>query len=113
MKVIAFGAIVISFLFIFNMNLVGLMIFLILTLTIPFTIYMLYVLHRYHKTGWIVGFLILMSISFIPPYLITGYNLFMMAFQFTPLLFFVLYTFLLRMKVGEWIIETEYELDRN
>lgn len=110
-KMIAFAVVVVSFLFIFNMNLVGIVLFTISVMAIPFSFYMLFVLYTYNKIGWVIGFIIWMSLSFLPFFLMTPENLFSVAAKFAPLLFFVLYTMLLKMKVGEWLIESGYELE--
>lgn len=110
-KMISIGIVGISFLFIFSMNFVGIVIFMITALAIPFSLYMLFIFYTYNKISWIFGFIIWMSISFIPSFLISNDNLFLIAAKFAPLLFFVLYTMFLKMKVGEWLIESGYELE--
>lgn len=110
-KMIAVAIVGVSFLFILNMNLIGIVVFMISAMAIPFSFYMLFVLYSYKKTGWIFGFIIWMSISFLPFFLMANENLLLIAAKLAPLLFFVLYTMLLKMKVGEWLIESGYELE--
>ncbi len=105
---ISVGLVAISLVFIMNMNLVGLMLILITALAIPFSIYMLYILYLYDKKSWIYGFLIGLSISFLPIVTLSNENVLLIATKFAPLLFFVLYNMSLKMKVGEWLIEEEF-----
>lgn len=108
-KAISVGVVGISFLFIFSMNLVGIVVFMILALAIPFSVYMLFVLYKYEKKGWIIGFLIWMSISFMPLIFMSNDNLVSIVLDFLPLLFFALYAMILKEKVGEWLLEMDFE----
>lgn len=110
---IGVGLIVLSILFIANMNLVGLMLFAITILAIPFSMYMVYVLYLYDKKGWIYGFLIMMGISFLPLLLVSNEGLLFTFLKFTPLLSFVLYNMALKFKVGEWLMEIDFEQGRS
>lgn len=105
---ISVGLVVISILFIFKMNLVGLMLFLFTILAILFSIYMLTILYLYDKKSWIYGFLIGMAISFLPMLFFSNKNILIIVIKFAPLLFFVIYNMFLKMKVGEWLIEKEF-----
>lgn len=103
----------ICFLFIFSMNLAIVSLFLISVLAIPFSLYMLFVLYKYEKIGWIAGFIIWIGISFLPRFFISVDNLFLIVIKYLPLIFFVLYAILLKEKVGEWIIEMKFERESN
>lgn len=105
---VSVGLVVISLLFIMNMNLVGLMLLLITALAVPFSIYMLYVLYLNDKMSWIYGFFVGLGLSFLPIFFFSNANLLLISTRFAPLLFIVLYYMSLKMKVGEWLIEKEF-----
>ena len=88
--------------------LVGLLPFGISLFVIPFTIYLIAVLYKNNKNGWIVGFFIWIGISFLPYFLMSNDNLLLIALKFAPILFFFLYLMVLKEKVGEWLIEEDY-----
>lgn len=108
-KAITTAILGVGFLFIFSMNLAALTSILITILAIPFSFYMLFVLYQYDKKSWIAGFLIWMGISFIPFFFLTPGNMFLIILRFAPLLFFMLYTMILKEQVGEWLIDLEFE----
>lgn len=112
-KAIATGLVVFSILFILNMNLVGLMFLLITALAVPFSIYMMFVLYLYDKKGWIYGFLIVMGVSFLPLIILSNEPLILIFLKFAPLLTFVLYNMALKFKVGEWLMEINFEQGRS
>lgn len=98
-----------SFLFIFSMDLAGFTFYVVSVLAILFSVYMLVVLYKFEKNGWIFGFLIWMGISFIPVLFMTGHNLLTIILQYAPLLFFALYALALKEKVGEWLLDLDFE----
>lgn len=108
-KTIPTAVIGIGFLFIFSMDIATVSLLLVTILAIPFSVFMIVVLYRHQKRTWITGFFIWMGISFIPLLFLENKNLFFVVLKFAPLLFFVLYTMLLRERVGEWISEIEFE----
>jgi hypothetical protein len=110
---IAVGLVIISILFILNLNLVGLMVMMITVLAIPFSIYMMFVLYLFDKKGWIYGFLILMGVSFLPFLFFSNENFLLIFIKFAPLLTFVLYNMALKFKVGEWLMEINFEKERS
>jgi len=106
---IGYGVLFFSIVFFFYMNLVWLISILIIALAIPFSLYMMIVLYRYDKKGWIYGFILLMVISFLPMFVFSGEHLLFIALKFAPLLMFILYNMALKIKAGEWLIEREFE----
>ncbi|MDZ7719411.1 MAG: hypothetical protein U5K72_11400 [Balneolaceae bacterium] len=106
---IGYGVLIFSIVFFFYMNLVWLMSILLIMIAIPFSLYMMIVLYKYDKKGWIYGFLILMGFSSVPLLFFPNDNLLLIAFKFAPLLAFVLYNMTLKMKVGEWLMEMDFE----
>ena len=112
-KAISVGILGIGFLFIFSIDLAALTLFLVTVLAVPFSVYMLLVLYKYGKTKWVIGFVVWMSISFIPLLFMSGDSLLFIALKFSPLLFFVLYTILLKEKTGVWLLEIDFEEEVN
>jgi hypothetical protein len=95
------------------MNLATFTLILVSIIALPFSLYMLFVLYRYEKKGWIIGFVVWMGISFIPFFFLPNNNLLLIALKFSPLLFFVFYTIVLKEKVGEWLMKMEFEKQKN
>lgn len=98
----------ISILMIFNTNMIHILIRIIQAAVILFTPYMLYVLYINEKKGWIFGFLIWMGISFLPLLFLTAESLIAIVLYYTPLFFYFLYCWVLKMKVGEWLLEENF-----
>lgn len=102
----------VSFAFIINPGVFWLILKIIIVACFLFVPYMLYVLYLYEKKSWIIGFVIWMFAAYIPSIFFTvessapGFLL-----SYLPLLFFLLYCWLLNQKTGEWIIEAEYWRD--
>lgn len=86
---------------------VGLLVILI-ALAIIFAPYVLYVLFRNHKHGWLVFFAILVGIPAGLAFLRTGNLVLDTGLHFLPLLTFYLYCFLLRLAADDWISEVSY-----
>lgn len=68
-----------------------------------FAPYMLYVLYRNGKRGWLVTFGIVVGIPVVLAFVPTGSDIFNAMLRFLPLLTFYFYCYMLRFSVGEWI----------
>ncbi len=81
-------------------------IILVLTLlAIVFTPFMLYVLHRNRKYGWIFSFAVLVGGPTILAFVPTGSIVLNTALHFLPLITFYLYCYVLRFSTSEWITD--------
>ncbi len=81
----------------------GILMALLIPLAIIFAPYVLYVLFRNHKYGWLVFFAVLVGIPTGLAFLSTGNFVLDTGLHFLPLLTFYLYCFLLRLAVDDWI----------
>jgi hypothetical protein len=75
----------------------------LILLAIVFAPYMLYVLYKNRKHGWLVAFAIMVGIPLPFAFLSTGSVIIDTGLHFLPLLTFYFYCYLLRFSVGEWI----------
>jgi hypothetical protein len=108
-KKISGALIAVTFLiFFFSLNYI---LFIISLAVFLFTIYMLSVLYRYKKFGWITAFVILMSGSFILSLFSEQGSTMSVIVSYLPLLSFFLYCTILKVQVREWVLELEYERD--
>lgn len=89
----------------------GTLVLLLSIIIIPFTLYLLFVLYRYQKINWIIGFFVWMGISFLPIIFMSPGSALFIAFKFAPLLFFILYCMLLKEKTGAWLMDMDFERD--
>ena len=77
-----------------------------------FAPYLLYVLYRVKKYGWIAFFFAFVLLPYILSRLIPMGSLLSVIFNAFPLLIFLIYTFLLKMAIPEWIGEINAKLSR-
>lgn len=81
---------------------------ILIPLAVIFAPYVLYVLYRNHKNGWLVFFAILVGIPTVLAFLSTGNFVLDTGLHFLPLLTFYVYCFLLRLAVDDWISDVSY-----
>lgn len=74
-----------------------------------FTLYMLMVLYKYEKFGWLIGFAILMAASYALSRYSGSQTIFGVIMNYLPLLSFFLFCTVLKIQAGEWVSELEYE----
>ncbi len=72
-------------------------------LAIVFGPYVLFVLYKNGKRGWLITFAVMVGIPIPFAFLSTGNIVLNAILHFLPLLTFYLYCYLLRFSVGEWI----------
>jgi hypothetical protein len=84
----------------------GIILLCLILLAILFTPYMLFVLYKNRKHGWLLLFAIIVGIPILPAFLSTGNFVLNVMMHFLPLLAFYLYCFLLRFSVDDWISDT-------
>lgn len=82
---------------------------------ILFTPFMLFLLSRAGKTGWLVTFGIMVVLPFIAFLIFGRHSGYLGVLLLMPLCFFYLYTFLLRLTVNDWVNELrakeQYQLE--
>lgn len=76
---------------------------LLFVLPILFAPYVLFVLYRNGKRGWLITFAVMVVIPILFAFLSTGNIVLDTGLHLLPLLTFYLYCYLLRFSVGEWI----------
>ncbi|MCZ7602553.1 MAG: hypothetical protein C4543_05270 [Ignavibacteriales bacterium] len=85
-------------------------IFLVTIAAIIFTPFMLYVLYKENKNGWIVFFIILVVIPFILSTILHFTVTFIFPWYLIVLVIFYFYCFLLRLEVNNWMRERRSRL---
>ncbi|WKZ69440.1 MAG: hypothetical protein QY331_15875 [Melioribacteraceae bacterium] len=85
-------------------------IFLVTIAAIIFTPFMLYVLYKENKNGWIVFFIILVVIPFILSTIFHFTVSFVFPWYLIVLVVFYFYCFLLRLEVNNWMRERRSRL---
>lgn len=85
-------------------------IFLVTIAAIIFTPFMLYVLYKEKKNGWIIFFVILVVIPFILSTILHFTVTFIFPWYLIVLVLFYFYCFLLRMEVNNWMRERRLKL---
>lgn len=75
----------------------------VVILALVFAPYMLYVLYKNGKRGWLVTFAAVVGVPIVLAFIPTGSRFFGIFLDFMPLLAFYFYCYLLRFSVGEWI----------
>lgn len=68
-----------------------------------FTPFMLFVLYKEDKKGWLIFFFILVGVPVALTFISTGSELLDQILDFAPLLAYLFYCYLLRFSVREWI----------
>jgi hypothetical protein len=87
-------------------------IFLLVIAAIIFTPYMLFVLFKEKRFGWITFFLILVILPMILLFLFFRHIDNFIYFFIIPLAFYYFYCFLLKMTVAEWVEEKSWKIQR-
>jgi len=80
-----------------------LVLIILIVLAIAFAPYVLYVLYRSNKTGWILFFFIIVGLPLVFVFINTGIEVLNTFLRFMPPLAFYFYCFLLRLSVNEWL----------
>lgn len=93
-------------------NTVWAMLFIFVAAAVLFMPYMLYVLYKLDKKGWIIFFNILVILPLLVIVVFLNDLLFFAALVQIPLLLFYFYCFLLRFPVNEWTKEMEWKILR-
>jgi predicted neutral ceramidase superfamily lipid hydrolase len=83
--------------------------YIIIAATILFTPYMLYVLIKERKYGWIVIFFSMVVLPYPVIYLIIGEYILLTAWLLLPVIPFYLYCFLIKFSVDDWLKEYNWE----
>jgi len=83
--------------------------YIIIIAAILFTPYMLYVLIKERKYGWIAIFFFMVVLPYPVVYLIIGDYIFLSAWLLLPIIPFYLYCFLVKFSVDEWLREYNWE----
>ncbi len=94
---------------IFILNFWPINLYVIVGAAILFTPYMLYVLFKERKYGWIVIFFLMVVLPYPVIYLIIGEYILLTAWLLLPVIPFYLYCFLIKFSVDEWIREYNWE----
>lgn len=93
----------------------GIVLAILILLAVLFAPYMLFVLYRNGKRGWLIFFAVIVGIPIALAFLSTGNPGMDTALHFLPLLTFYLYCFILHYTVDEWISDAsptgELEID--
>ena len=84
-------------------------IYLIVIAAILFTPYMLFVLFKEKKYGWITFFFLLVVLPYPVTFLIIGDYILLPAWLLLPIIPFYLYCFLIKYSVSEWLKEYNAE----
>lgn len=98
-----------SVLFLFSFF-AGFLIFFLIAAAIVFTPFMLFVLYKENKKGWIVFFFILIVIPFILSTIFHFTFSFVFPWHLIVLVLFYFYCFLLRIEVNNWMRERRSKL---
>ena len=83
--------------------------YIIIAAAILFTPYMLYVLIKERKYGWIVIFFLMVVLPYPIIYLIIGEYILLTAWLLLPVIPFYLYCFLIKFSVDDWLREYNWE----
>jgi len=83
--------------------------YIIIAAAILFTPYMLYVLIKERKYGWIVIFFSMVVLPYPVIYLIIGEYILLTAWLLLPVIPFYLYCFLIKFSVDDWLREYNWE----
>lgn len=98
-----------SVLFLFSFF-AGFLIFFLIVAALVFTPFMLYVLYKENKNGWIVFFFILIVVPFILSIIFHLTVSFVFPWYLIVLALFYFYCFLLRIEVNNWMRERRSKL---
>jgi hypothetical protein len=99
------GLLVVGYLLLFFSLGVFIIIVIFTLASILFSPYLLFVLIREHKIGWIYFFIIIVVVPILATFILYYFNENLSHLLFLPLLLFYFYCFLLRFSVNEWIKE--------
>lgn len=94
---------------IFILNFWPINLYVIVGVAILFTPYMLYVLYKERKYGWIVIFCLMVVLPYPVIYLIIGEYILLTAWLLLPVIPFYLYCFLIKFSVDDWLREYNWE----
>ena len=83
--------------------------YIIIAAAILFTPYMLYVLIKERKYGWIVIFFLMVVLPYPVIYLIIGEYILLTAWLLLPVIPFYLFCFLTKFSVDDWLREYNWE----
>ena len=83
--------------------------YIIIAAAILFTPYMLYVLIKERKYGWIVIFFLMVVLPYPVIYLIIGEYILLTAWLLLPVIPFYLFCFLIKFSVDDWLREYNWE----
>ena len=83
--------------------------YIIIAAAILFTPYMLYVLIKERKYGWIVIFFLMVVLPYPVIFLIIGEYILLTAWLLLPVIPFYLYCFLIKFSVDDWLREYNWE----
>lgn len=75
----------------------------LILIAVVFTPYMLFVLYKEGKRGWLIFFAFLVGVPVALAFVSTGSPIFDAVLDFMPLLAYFFYCYLLRFSVREWI----------
>lgn len=75
----------------------------LIAIALVFTPFMLFVLYKEGKRGWLIFFFILVGVPAAMTFISTGSLLFDRILDFVPFLTYFFYCYLLRLSVREWI----------
>ncbi len=76
---------------------------ILIVLALIFAPYMLSVLYKNGKRGWLLAFAIIVGIPIGIAFIHSGNHSFDVALHFFPLLMFYIYCYILRFSAGEWV----------
>ena len=94
---------------IFILNFWPINLYVIVGAAILFTPYILYVLFKEKKYGWIVIFFLMVVLPYPVIYLIIGEYILLTAWLLLPVIPFYLYCFLIKFSVDDWLREYNWE----
>jgi len=83
--------------------------YVIIAAAILFTPYMLYVLNKERKYGWIALFFFMVVLPYPVIYLIIGDYVLLTAWLLLPIIPFYLYCFLIKFSVDDWLSKYNWE----
>ncbi len=83
--------------------------YIIIALAILFTPYMLYVLIKERKYGWIIIFFLVVVLPYPVLYLIIGDYILLPAWMLLPIIPFYFYCFIIKFSVEDWLREYTWE----
>lgn len=108
-KKISGALVAVTFLiFFFSLNYILLF---ILAAAVLFALYMMAVLYKYEKYGWMTAFVILMSATCLLSVFSGNYTIFGIIINYLPLFSFFLFCAVLKVQVRDWVMELDYERD--